>query len=399
MRKKLMLLGGIRYLLPVIETAHKLGCHVITVDYIPDNIAHRYSDEYHNVSILDQQAVLNLAQDLKIDGIMSFGVDPGVITAAYVQEKMGLPSQGPYESIRILQNKDKFRAFLSEHNFNVPKSKCYMAVKTALNDTFEYPIIVKPTDSAGSKGVTRVNNRLGLEYAVRHAFDNSHCGKIIIEDFIEKEGCSTDSDCFSINGKLAFVSYSAQRFDEKAANPFTPSAFSWPSTMTESQENELTLELQRLLDLLHMQTSLYNVEARIGKNGKPYLMEVSPRGGGNRLAEMIRYSTGVDLIEAAVLSAIGEDLSPIRTAAYKGYWAEIILHADQKGFFEELLINKAVYNAHIIEKDLWVSKGDVVSSFNGANDTIGTLVVKFEKQENLYNALSHIEDWIKIIVI
>lgn len=394
-----MLLGGIRYLLPVIETAHKLGCHVITVDYIPDNIAHRYSDEYHSVSILDQQAVLNLAQDLKIDGIMSFGVDPGVITAAYVQEKMGLPSQGPYESIRILQNKDKFRAFLSEHNFNVPKSKCYMAVKTALNDTFEYPIIVKPTDSAGSKGVTRVNNRLGLEYAVRHAFDNSHCGKIIIEDFIEKEGCSTDSDCFSINGKLAFVSYSAQRFDEKAANPFTPSAFSWPSTMTESQENELTLELQRLLDLLHMQTSLYNVEARIGKNGKPYLMEVSPRGGGNRLAEMIRYSTGVDLIEAAVLSAIGEDLSPIRTAAYKGYWAEIILHADQKGFFEELLINKAMYNAHIIEKDLWVSKGDVVSSFNGANDTIGTLVVKFEKQENLYNALSHIEDWIKIIVI
>lgn len=394
-----MLLGGIRYLLPVIDTAHKLGCHVITVDYIPDNIAHGYSDEYHNVSILDQQAVLNLAQDLKIDGIMSFGVDPGVITAAYIQEKMGLPSQGPYESIYILQNKDKFRAFLSEHNFNVPKSKCYTTVKTALNDTFEYPIIVKPTDSAGSKGVTRVNNRLGLEYAVKHAFDNSHCGKIIIEDFIEKDGCSTDSDCFSINGKLAFVSYSAQRFDEKAANPFTPSAFSWPSTMTKSQENELTLELQRLLDLLHMQTSLYNVEARIGKNGKPYLMEVSPRGGGNRLAEMIRYSTGVDLIEAAVLSAIGEELPPIRAAAYKGYWAEIILHADQNGVFDELLINKAMYNAQIIEKDLWVSKGDAVSSFNGANDTIGTLVVKFEKQKNLYNALSHVEDWIKIIVI
>ena len=86
-RKKLMLLGGIRYLLPAIEAAHKHGYHVITVDYLPDNIAHRYSDEYHNVSIIDKEAVLQLAQKLQIDGILSFAVDPGVVTAAYVAEK------------------------------------------------------------------------------------------------------------------------------------------------------------------------------------------------------------------------------------------------------------------------------------------------------------------------
>ena len=127
-KKKLMLLGGLRYLLPVIEAARNQGYHVITCDYLPDNVAHKYSDEYHNVSITDKEAVLSLARQLKIDGIMSFAVDPGVITAAYVQEKMGLPQAGPYESVCILQNKDRFRSFLEVNGFNVPKArgyKCY----------------------------------------------------------------------------------------------------------------------------------------------------------------------------------------------------------------------------------------------------------------------------------
>lgn len=88
-QKKLLLLGGLRYLLPVIEAAHKLGYHVITCDYIPDNIAHKYSDEYHNVSIIDKEAVLALARRLQIDGIMSFAVDPGLLPLLMFRNKWG----------------------------------------------------------------------------------------------------------------------------------------------------------------------------------------------------------------------------------------------------------------------------------------------------------------------
>lgn len=305
-QKKLMLLGGIRYLLPVIDAAHKQGYYVITADYLPDNIAHRYSDEYVNVSIVDKEAVLKVACEKEIDGIMSFGVDPGVVAASYVQNKMSLPSFGPYESVEILQNKDKFREFLAIHGFNVPWSLAFSSLEDALSDLaiFSYPLIVKPTDSAGSKGVTRVDKEKNLKEALLHAFAHSIKNKIIVEQFIEKEGCSSDSDCFSINGELKFVSFSAQRFDEYAASTFVPAAYSWPSTMTIQQESELSFELQRLLKLLNMNTSVYNIETRIGVDGKPYIMEVSPRGGGNRLSEMIRYATGVDLITAAVLSLI-----------------------------------------------------------------------------------------------
>ena len=121
-QKRIMLLGGLRYLLPVIDVAHKLGHYVITCDYLPHNIAHKYSDEYCNVSIIDREAVLAVAREKQIDGIMSFAVDPGVTTAAYVAEQMNLPQAGPYESICILQNKDRFRKFLAEHGFNVPQA-------------------------------------------------------------------------------------------------------------------------------------------------------------------------------------------------------------------------------------------------------------------------------------
>ena len=100
--KKLLLLGGSRYLLPAIKAAHDLGVYVITADYLPDNYAHQFSDEYHNVSIIDRDAVLKLAEDLNIDGIMSYATDPGVVVAAYVADKLGLPTS-PVKSVAILQ--------------------------------------------------------------------------------------------------------------------------------------------------------------------------------------------------------------------------------------------------------------------------------------------------------
>lgn len=398
-QKKLMLLGGIRYLLPVIEAAHKQGYYVITADYLPDNIAHKYSDEYVNVSIIDKEAVLKAAQEKEIDGIMSFGVDPGVVAASYVQNQMGLPSFGPFESVEILQNKDKFRAFLTQHGFNVPWAFGFSTVEDAWEskDKFAYPLIVKPTDSAGSKGVRRVDEEQELLSALQYAQEHSIKGNIIVEEFIEKEGCSSDSDCFSVDGELKIATFSAQRFDEYAAGTFVPAAYSWPSTMSMQQESELRSELQRLLSLLRMQTSIYNVETRIGKNGKPYIMEVSPRGGGNRLAEMVRYSTGVDMITAAVRAAVGDPIGEVVQQPLNGHWAEVILHSQQDGTFQELSLSEEI-KPFVYEEDLWVKPGDQVSSFIGANDAIGTFVLKADSAEKIESFVGNIACFLAINV-
>ena len=399
-QKKLMLLGGIRYLLPVIKAAHEQGYYVITADYLPDNIAHKYSDEYVNVSIIDKEAVLKVACEKQIDGIMSFGVDPGVVSASYVQNQMGLPSFGPFESVEILQNKDKFRAFLAKHGFNVPQAKGFSSVEAAMNESYWYswPVIVKPTDAAGSKGVTRVDKPEELRPALEYAMQHSISGHIIVEEFIDKLGCSSDSDSMSIDGKLVFTSFCAQRFDADAANPYTPAAYSWPSTFTKEQEEYLTSEIQRLITLLNLKTVVYNIEVRVAPNGKPYIMELTPRGGGNRLCEMLRYATGVDMITAITRAMVGDPiLEPIEQKPYNGHWAEIILHADESGIFDHLEISKDL-PANIMEEDLWVNKGDHVDSFEGANNAIGTLVLKFKTAEELEEAITHQRDWLKVVV-
>lgn len=397
-QKKILLLGGIHYLLPVIKAAHEQGYYVITADYLPDNVAHKYSDEFVNVSIVDKEAVLAEAQKRQIDGIISFGVDPGVEAAAYVQEQMHLPSMGPYESVRILQNKDLFRAFLRDNGFYVPEARGYNSVEDALTDTdwLQFPMIVKPTDSAGSKGITRVDSLNQYEAALRFAFDKSIKGHIIAEQYLEKVGCSSDTDSFLLDGQFRFMSFNAQRFDADAANPYAPSAYTWPSTFPE-HEAYLTRELQRLMDLLKMQTSVFNIETRIATDGKPYIMECTPRGGGNRLCEMLRYATGVDMITAQVRAAVGDKVEGVEQKPYNGHWAEIILHAPKAGRFAGIAINPK-QKAEVVERDLWVKESDRVEAFRGANDAIGTLVLKYDNKEDMEYAVTHQSEWLEIMV-
>ena len=398
--KKLMILGGARYAIPVIEAAHKLGIYVITCDYLPDNIAHKYSDEYVNVSIVEQDAVLDVARRLKIDGIISFACDPGVTTAAYVAEKLELPSCGTYHAVEILQNKALFRDFLSQNGFNVPKAKGYTNYEDALEDKdlFRWPVIVKPVDSAGSKGVSRVNSLGELKSACEHAKLFSKTNQFIVEEFIEQQGYSSDTDCFSVAGELVFASFSNQHFDKNASNPYTPSAYSWPSTMPANIQMQLRNELQRLITLLGLKTSVFNVETRMGTDGKAYLMEVSPRGGGNRLSEMLRYASGTDLVTNSVRAAVGLPIEDIYDdPIYKGCWAIIILHSDKAGEFVRLNINESVKN-FVVEEDLWVRPGDEVHQFTGANEAIGTLVLNCENHQQIEDCLERVADLFRVIV-
>ena len=226
---------------------------------------------------------------------------------------------------------------------------------------------------------------------------NSISGRIIIEEFIEKKGCSSDTDSYAENGKLKFVSFSAQRFDDGAANPYTPAAYSWPSTFTEAEEDYLKSEIQRLITLLRLNTAVFNIETRVGTNGKPYIMELTPRGGGNRLCEMLRYATGADMITAITRAAVGDDPSSIEQKPYDGCWAEIILHADRGGVFEKLDISEEMLR-YVIEEDLWVKAGDTVEAFSGANNAIGTLVLKFDSGKQMEEALVGQDNWLKVRV-
>ena len=155
MMKRLLLLGGSAQQIIAIQKAKSLGCYTVLCDYLPDNPGQKYADCFYQVSTTDLEAILEVAKQERIDGIIAYASDPAAPTAAYIAERMGLPGN-PYESVKILCNKDLFRLFLAEHGFNTPKAKGYPSVESAIADIheFSFPVVVKPVDSSGSKGVT-----------------------------------------------------------------------------------------------------------------------------------------------------------------------------------------------------------------------------------------------------
>lgn len=331
---------------------------------------------------------------------MSFACDPGVITAAYVAEQMGLPFQASYKSTCILQDKGLFRQFLAENRFNVPHAKRYTDKEAPFADEgfFTWPVIVKPVDSAGSKGVTRVDNINDLANAIDIAVDGSIGGAFIIEDFLTFEGYHSSADPFTVNGELKFVTYSDQLFDPEADNPYTPAKIIWPSSMKQEYQDELTAETQRLVKLLGMGTGIYNIETCVGSDGKPYLMEVSPRGGGCKIAELQQMAFSEDFIEAEVRKAVGLPINEIKQTRCDGHWCEMVIHArpGESGILKGISIDPEIESKYVKVIDLSARVGDEVKPFTGANMSLGDMFLRFDCREELDDVMSKANEWLKI---
>src|SRR5690554_4214740 len=234
MKKKVLMLGGAYAQIPVIEEAKRQGLYVITCDYLPDNPGHRLADEYHNASTTDVEAVLQLAEKVRPDFIIAYASDPAAPVAAYVSEKLGLPTN-PYQSVQVLSEKDLFRDFLRENGFNAPQSIGFSEdnFNVDLLDDFDFPLIVKPTDSSGSKGVVKVTERGQFEEALRYAFSFSRKKRIVIEEFIDTEGKQLHGDGYVLDGQLVFCYLGDHHYDVPV-NAFVPYSTTWPSIEPEA---------------------------------------------------------------------------------------------------------------------------------------------------------------------
>lgn len=387
MSRTLLLLGGSRYLFPVIDAAHEMGVEVVTADYLPDNIAHTRSDRYANVSIVDKEAVLACADEVGADGIMSFAADPGVVSAAYAAERLGLSFQGSFEAVSTLQDKQRFRSFLRENGFSCPEMRVFSSEAEARGaaEEISYPVIAKPVDSAGSKGCSRVDTPEELAEAVGRALSFSRGGRCIVEGFLEKACPSSDADAFTVDGRFECVSFTSQLFDPACPNPYAPAAYAMPCAMPEAAQAELRRELQRLSDLLGLRSGIYNVETRVAADGRPYIMEVSPRGGGNRLSEMLRFATAgrTDLVRASVQAALGMPVEGAVEPAYDGFWHQEVLHAERAGTLRGVEYAPGFREAHVADEQLWVPLGSRVEAFGSANFAFGSVMLRFDTAEEL----------------
>ncbi|MEK4424520.1 ATP-grasp domain-containing protein [Solibacillus sp. FSL K6-1523] len=393
--KKLLMLGGAPSQVPAIKKAKEMGIFVITCDYLEKNPGHQFANEYYNVSTIDKEAVLALAKSLQIDGIMCYAADSGAPTVAYVAEQLGLPAF-PYKSVEILSSKDLFRSFLKENNFNVPHAKGYSTLEEATADFhhFKMPVMIKPIDASGSRGISKIDSPELLKEKVEYALHFSRAKRFIIEEYIEKSGFQVGVDCFSVNGSLVFSGIANNHFESRLSNPFFPVGESYPSNISKGMQNKVHHEIQRLIELLDLKTGPCNVEIQFDDKENVYILDIGVRNSGD-LTQIIKYADDIDLIEFTIKAALGEDCTSLMMGQTEEYWSNYSVISEKSGLFRGITIADEFLKHNIIELEVQLNQE---SKLVEPGDLLGKMILKFDSMKDMLNKMENIENSLNVIV-
>ena len=393
--KKLLLLGGSAQQVVAIETAKNMGFNTILCDYLPDNPGQYYADRFYQVSTTDKNAILEIARQEGIHGIVAYASDPAAPTAAYVAEKMGLHGN-PYESVEILCNKDLFRRFLENNGFHAPRSGGYTDAESTLTDLsrFRLPVIIKPVDSSGSKGATVLRDWNDVQPAIDFAFSFSRSHRIIIEEFIEKKHeYLIGGDIFIVDGKVKLWGLLNCHRDG-AVNPLVPVGKSYPLLLDEEDVKSVKDTLQTMVDKLHIRSGAMNVELVVDKNGDVWPIDVGPRNGGNMIPDLLGYIFDVDIVKLTIQAAMGQQVD---LSAKEGtpFYATHNLHSSKNGIFAGIDFSQEL-QPYIIRSCIYKKSGDQVEYFDNAAKALGIVFLKFPDAETMKKMLGQINDHVLI---
>ena len=391
------MLGGSIYQTYAIKEAVKLGYYVITCDYLPGNPGHKFAHEYHNVSTTDKEAVLALARELKVDGVVAYASDPAAPTAAYVCERLGLPTS-PFRSVEILSKKHLFRKYLADNGFNVPKANSYTRFEEAEQDlkNFHLPVMVKPVDSSGSKGVNKLTDPAQLKAFFEDALSYSRDKIVLIEEFIVKNGPQISGDAFSVDGKLVFHCLGNEFYSTKVDKDFAPLGECWPTVMPQEVIDTLAEDLQRLITSLGMRSNAYNVEAIYSTDGKVYILELGARSGGSLIPQVTALATGVDMVPYVIKAAMGEDCSDLKMAPVKGFWSNYMAHSNETGLYDGIEYDKEFGEKHLVDYVTDTQLGDPIHKYRDAQDCVGELILKYGSQKEMFEIIKNMDQYFKI---
>lgn len=401
-RKTILLLGGSRQQVPAIEKAKDMGYYTILLDYLPDNPGQYVADKWYKESTTDIETVYKIAVKERVEGILAYASDPAALPAAIVCERLGLPTN-PVHSVEILGVKHKFRKFLKDNGFACPSS--IILSKDSKNNEGEalsrlsmlrFPIVIKPTDSSGSKGVSFINNEMDIPKAIEHAAEYSRNGILIAEEYIEKGfPYVVGGDIFIEKGKIILYGDMACMRTE-GGKGLIPIGKRYPTGLTAKQKDRLDTELQRLIDKLNINSGEMNIEVIIDNDDNIHFLEVGPRAGGNMIPIQLSDIYGIDLIEANIKAAMGEE-SSLRLQKPDGFFLTYVIHSEKDGIFSHIEYSSEILKS-IYKKVIYKDSGDPVEKFDGAGKALGILFLKFNDEATMLDTSQNMSEHIKVVL-
>jgi biotin carboxylase len=304
--KTLLVLAASRYQLDTIDTARRLGYRVVTTDNLPSNPGHARAHRSYDADTTDVPAVLRIARDERIDGVISPCTDVAVVTAARVAAELGLPGIPP-ESAAIATDKARFRAWLAEQGLPCPDTLEIGPGHDVPAAWFDAgPALLKPTRASGSKGVVIVRDH--AEYLAHRDDTLAHSGnrRAVLERFLP--GAQGTCEGILASGRVAFACVTDRL---TVPPPHTATAGHMvPPRMPADARDRLITALEDAWARLGIADGPFDCDFVAHPDGPIHLIEISPRLGGNSLSALIRAAYDFDLVAYAVRFACGDAPEP-----------------------------------------------------------------------------------------
>ena len=377
MAKRILMLNTSHNDYRMIIALKDMGFYVIATGNTPGLVGERYCDEYIRADYSDKDAMVNLAQSRNVDAVCACCNDFGVLTAAFVAEKLGLPGHDSYETALTLHHKDRFKAFAERHGIKTPRARSFDNPKDALAfiQTASFPLIVKSADLSAGRGVSRADTIEQAITAVHGAFEASRVKRAVIEPFIEGAQAAC---CMFIKDRTVVACSTNDEYS--FINPYRVEIDTYPARDFDRVKNEIVTQTEKIVRLLNAHDGIFHVQYRL-KDNTPYIIEVMRRTLGNLYSIPAEKLTGInwDYWQARVYCGLDLDAFPVN-AVERGFYAYRALHAQRNGPVTNITIPQDIKRFLFDECSLW-SEGRVIQNY--LHEPLTILFFQFESRAQM----------------
>ncbi len=384
--KKLLIAGGSHADIPVIKAAKELGLWVATTGNNPNDLGHKYSDAFYKADYSNKNEILELSKNLKIDYICPSSNDFSAISSAFVAEKLNLPGHDSYEVTKIIHHKNKFKNLVSNLGLKTPKHISYKKGDPLDIGSLKFPILVKPTDLSGGKGISRIHEREKLKNAISTALKKSKNDSVVLEEFIT--GSNHGYSTFIANKKVIFSFMDDEHYFK---NDYLVSGASTSLNFSTNIKNKLDTQLEKLANALNLSDGLLHVQF-ILNNNEPYIIEICRRTPGDLYLKLIEYATGFNAAAEIVKSVIGESRKTNVNNFNLNYITRHCIMSDRDGVVTG--IEYGLFKNMIIDELLFYKKNNIIKDF--MTYKAGIVFVKYDNKSEFEKLNEKLTSEIKI---
>lgn len=376
-----IVLGGTNAHIALINNLKIRGYYIILIDYLENPPAKDFADEHLRESTLDREKVLEIATNFKASLVISTSIDQANNIACYVAEKLGLPKPYSYETALNVTDKLLMKKIMIENG--IPTSK-FISIEdfSEFDDSIlMFPLVVKPSDSTGSKGVRKANTNLEVKYFFGKALKVSRNKKVIIEEYVN--GMEIQIDCFISHNQTKIIMI-RQKNQIRVNGNFTMQSVgsSIPTEVSEVGQNKIQQISNHIASVFNLNNTPLFIQAIIDKNDNISVVEFAPRVGGGLSYRLIELYTGFDFLNASIDSFL--NITPTIEIKKSKYILESVIIYSKAGIFDRITGHQKLLEDKIIEEFFFfVSKGMQISSDMSTKSRVGAFIVKADSKDEL----------------